>query len=739
MSVHETTSSKSAAIALLAATMALAGCGGGSKGGGSGTPSTSTGNAVASLVKAGPAYARIRARHGNQAPGHGVRITVIDTGIETAHWEFDPSLTSEEVYESGAGDALGDTFSHGTAVASVIGARRSGERYPVGLSRSIRRNSLTGIAYGAKLHMVGILLASGGRPYTPVTLAQLDARDASNSALFQYATASTAVAGGNAHILNMSFGVHGPIERYSETELRANYDQTIATAAQAGTAEADRTLLVWAAGNYEGRACTPSTRLGGLCPSSTRKLSASSPGVYAGAMARIAELRSHSVAVVATDRNGQIADWSNRCGIAAKWCIAAPGEDVLAAYWGPDDPTSPFPDPGYWGYERVNGTSFAAPVVSGGLAVLMHYFRGQMGNHQVLDRLLTTADVTPDPVAAGGQCPAHLDTDGDRSACELSSKTGRGLMNLEAATRPAGGMAMGARGEGRALPSASSLRTPSAYGDLGARLGSREVAAFDQQGFPYWYRLGAFLDPAPAHTPILPEFAAERATDAGPTWSNLAWRRAPGTGAQGLSLSLAADGEGDLRTAGFAYAPERFGRALEAGLMLERGTMLGAKGQGAFESQDASHGLAFGTWHKSFALAEGVGLRLTTTWAGGSLAAPAGLLVEANGLYSQHRVALEHTGKGALSRLSIEQPLRAEAGHAVFEVPIGRDRYSGEWRYTRHRVGLAPDARALTFGLHHERDAMGGRVALGATHTVNAGHIEGREETTIGARYRKPF
>ena len=50
-----------------------------------------------------------------------------------------------------------------------------------------------------------------------------------------------------------------------------------------------------------------------------------------------------------------------------------------------------------------------------------------------------TAAVTPDDVADhGGRCPRHLDTNGDLSACELSSTLGRGLMDLDAATRPVG-------------------------------------------------------------------------------------------------------------------------------------------------------------------------------------------------------------------------------------------------------------------------------------------------------------
>ena len=58
--------------------------------------------------------------------------------------------------------------------------------------------------------------------------------------------------------------------------------------------------------------------------------------------------------VSATLPDGRIAPWSNGCGAARNWCLTAPGEDfrILADGSG------------------LSGTSFAAPMVSGSLAVL---------------------------------------------------------------------------------------------------------------------------------------------------------------------------------------------------------------------------------------------------------------------------------------------------------------------------------------------------------------------------------
>ena len=139
---------------------------------------------------------------------------------------------------------------------------------------------------------------------------------------------------GGPDVVNMSFGFTGLVEKYTEAELRGALGSSIQAAAQGSTPAGDRALLVRSAGNSHGASCSSATaRVGSSCVGGS--LVASSPGVVSGAMARFSELRPHSVVVVSTDRQGRISSFSNRCGIAARWCIAAPGEDMLVAYWGP--------------------------------------------------------------------------------------------------------------------------------------------------------------------------------------------------------------------------------------------------------------------------------------------------------------------------------------------------------------------------------------------------------------------
>ena len=46
----------------------------------------------------------------------------------------------------------------------------------------------------------------------------------------------------------------------------------------------------------------------------------------------IEEIQGHSIAVVSVDEEGQISDFSSRCGVSKDYCIAAPGGSVNVAY-----------------------------------------------------------------------------------------------------------------------------------------------------------------------------------------------------------------------------------------------------------------------------------------------------------------------------------------------------------------------------------------------------------------------
>lgn len=288
----------------------------------------------------------------------------------------------------------------------------------------------------------------------------------------------------SADIANMSVGFPGLIEHYIDNdesldekdEVRAALNNFANILAQSG--RSNKAILVWAAGNAHGLSCTAGTEKcsGGM-------LDASSPEILAGLPHFFNNLKEHSIAVVSVDSSGSIASSSNRCGLAKDYCIAAPGEgvDVLSASWdcqmdGMGECTSTRTNIVH-GTAQVSGTSFAAPVVSGGLALMKQYFRSRLANTKLVDRLFSTAD--------------------KQGAYADSSIYGQGLIDLGAALSPVGGLAAPSSsqvgGPSRNLDS-SKVVTSSTFGDgLFGLLGNQELVAIDKLGAPFWFDVAEFV------------------------------------------------------------------------------------------------------------------------------------------------------------------------------------------------------------------------------------------------------
>ena len=90
------------------------------------------------------------------------------------------------------------------------------------------------------------------------------------------------------------------------------------------------------------------------------------------------------------ENNWTLAGTTNRCGMAADWCISAPGEEIY----------STIPIDAYAGGEVWGGTSMAAPFVAGAAALVRQAFP-YMTARQVIEVLLTTATEIPNLSASG--------------------------------------------------------------------------------------------------------------------------------------------------------------------------------------------------------------------------------------------------------------------------------------------------------------------------------------------------
>ena len=716
-------------------------------------------------IRADRAYAQLELELGiDTAPGSGQTVGLIDSGIDQDHPVF-AGKTITEVLVGSTVDEDGSRFSHGTAVASVIAARRDA-------MFNYAASPAHGVAWGADIAMFALPAGSGGGNYVPISLADLAASDDAWASLIDYVVGWSSAA---LDFVNVSVGFPGIIEQYTTQQLRDNYGDAIAAYAQSSGSE--KTVFVIAAGNAHGDPCVPADFVGNadLCESyldsnneTKYRVNAKSVDIDAGLPAHIAELRGHMIAVVAvapdTDDDGdyEIASFSNRCGIAARWCIAAPGVNIRLVYFGPHN--------GVNGQRRngtSSGTSYSAPMVVGALVVMKHHFRDEIANTGLVSRLLATAY--------------------DEGIYADSAIYGHGLLDLAAAISPQGvpRVTLGGRVDGPGVALVRSrLTLGNALGDgLTRALAGQEIAAFDSLGAPFWYALGAFArsadGPSPMarlkgfmarpqagggsvfRRPVLGMIARDEA-GAGPGGLRLGLPDAPAPDAggghlslAGRALSLSAAGQGGLGAAAFtsegldgeppasgavlSWRPAGAPLGLRGGFVGEREAVLGSRGAGAFGRMSAGSAFAgvegsayVGAWRL------GAGAEVGTVNAsaqGGLIADLSPLTTSAFSLHAERPL-----GEDGAFTLSLSQPLRVEAGRARLSVPVGRTK-DGRVRRRSLTADLAPTGRQIEVAAQWRRPlAEDSELRLGATWTRHPGHAAAADpDLTLLAGWRHAF
>ena len=478
-------------------------------------------------VKAHYAYAR-------GATGEGVTLGIVDSGVDPDHPKFRGKLETDNVegYDPDFGDcedrapdgACLGLLGHGTHVGGIMAAgRRAGPDAGAGSASAVH-----GVAFDAGVISVGFrevgaiieeILGENPTPEQIGDLADLERRIESRLER-QFASAFERL-NGRVTAVNASFGLPGNIEDFDAETLRARFPNVIDAIAQAHAPAGARTIYVWAAGNSNGE----------IDPDGS-VVSATSVDIVAGLPVRIPELRGHSLAVVATDRQGGIAGFSSRCGIAKDFCLAAPGVDIAGPV-----PSVYCADGAAECYLTLEdaGTSSAAPFVTGGIGLLAQHYRGQLGNDGIVERILATADRTG----------VYADSD----------VYGRGFLDLDAATRPVGETRMLSGGtlSGPSAPgSASVFHLGPAFGDSLARgLAQSEVASFDELDAPFFRPFGDHLRPAAFGRVGL----EDRLRTLGRDPRGASWRT------RGAELRLRVDAVSTPRRIGGAHGPGPHGEA----------------------------------------------------------------------------------------------------------------------------------------------------------------------------------
>ena len=381
------------------------------------------------------------------------------------------------------------------------------------------------------------------------------------------------------------------------------------------------------------------------------------------------------IVAVALDSNGVIADYSNHCGAASTFCIAAPGR-----HYAPSGPN---------GYVTVQGTSFAAPTVGGSLAILKQAFPS-LGNDELVTRLFATANKT--------------------GIYEVASIYGQGLVDLDAATQPVGQgqIPIGNSVTGKSAPmSLSTVQPALPTGNAFAQgFAGRRVMILDELNTPFYVPFEEFVSTDNTPSPTLKKTrdlmnrlvhgTAQTHVNASP-WLSIVGQPLAYRDSESKTESWYSAGTRD--SFGFAsrQSPQNIGKAtisFTTGAMIEPQSLLGSTSHGAFGTMSAGTFLTgieaerpCGTWSCQAAGSLGV-----------SLMRPSGGLIQSSTptfASSFSLQALKVTPEYDLY-VGLSQPLRVESGSVEVAYPSARtpDR---KILTESFKAALSPDGRQIDF------------------------------------------
>ncbi|MEM1487523.1 autotransporter domain-containing protein [Stenotrophomonas geniculata] len=270
---------------------------------------------------------------------------------------------------------------HGTHVSGTIAANRDG-------------NGMHGVAFGADLTVARLFANSvnyltvvernGGLYLDSKSVAGLGASDSIFPQLYAQLNEQ------HVRAVNHSWGLTNEPDTAEKLDFYLSHPDLADSLG--AIAEGSRTLgliQVWAAGNTD--SVNPSPEQAPIA------------GMYASMPREFTDVEPYWLAVVNVNQALELSNRSMRCGLAANWCLAAPGSNINSTVYGEDSviDASPREDNGNvilevsgqaptYAYGNLSGTSMAAPHVTGALGLLFERFP-YLDSAQVRDVLLTTA------------------------------------------------------------------------------------------------------------------------------------------------------------------------------------------------------------------------------------------------------------------------------------------------------------------------------------------------------------
>ena len=390
-------------------------------GGGACTPTSDADSYKTTEFNAQAGLSKVKAEtmYSYGGTGSDVKVAVFDSGILASHAEFGSRVLSSDGYDYliDVSGVTTDGNGHGTHVSGIIAAGKDD-------------SGMHGVAYNAKIIPYKITNDAGSVITTDAEIADAYSR----------ATAK------GSRIFNNSWGSTATITSVTKSWLDTNIPLALS---QTQSSIDSGTVFVWAAGNS---GYTESSYQAGL------------PYYYS-------DMKKGYLSVMAVDLDGAEPDYTNRCGVTADWCIAAPGGSDVSVTGGV---YSTYND---GSYKRISGTSMAAPHVSGALAGLKSRFPS-LSYHEVRDRLLTTANRTG----------VYAD----------STIYGKGLMDLSAASNPVGVLmiTLTTHDDGSVTTSSSTVASLSSevYAAFANRINNNKIMLVDSyQRAPFYADASAFI------------------------------------------------------------------------------------------------------------------------------------------------------------------------------------------------------------------------------------------------------
>jgi len=337
--------------------------------------------------------------------GSGVTVAVVDTGVDTDHPDLDANIVAGYDFIWSSSDPTpvgqGNYRSHGTHVAGIIAAENNG----IGI---------TGVAYDAKIMPLRIG-ASSGTVYTSYADNAFDFARTNGAFVINNSWGSSKIV--DNVIANGEQAWFKSPNRAEDTSVSANFKTAAEAAVNAGM------VVVFSVGNNYWNSATGSVPVYRdsddtlIQKYATNQFSAwglatNETQIYAEYFNENSNVAGQWLAVVATDASNVIADFSNGCGDAKTYCLAAPGVGINSTY-----DTDDIEDADGDGYRALSGTSMAAPHVAGAIAVLKQRWPN-----------LTAAEIIS----------LLLDNATDIGASGTDNVYGRGLLNLDASTASSG-------------------------------------------------------------------------------------------------------------------------------------------------------------------------------------------------------------------------------------------------------------------------------------------------------------